>query len=61
MTTGYQIYVKGINKNGTRSKRFRNAGLINWFYDEQDAINRLNELADKWKNYGVEYKIVKCK
>ena len=31
MKTGYQIYVKGINKNGTRAKRFKNAGLLNWF------------------------------
>ena len=46
MKTGYQIYVKSINKNGTRSKKFRNAGLYNWFWNEQDAIDRLNKLVD---------------
>lgn len=29
MKTGYQIYVKGMNKNGTRSRKFKNAGLHN--------------------------------
>ena len=57
--TGYQIYVKSINKNGTRSKKFRNAGLHNWFWNEQDAIDRLNKLVDSWKDFGFEYKIVK--
>lgn len=59
MKTGYQIYVKSINKNGTRSKKFRNAGLHNWFWNEQDAIDRLNKLVDSWKDFGFEYKIVK--
>ena len=59
MKTGYQIYVKSINKNGTRSKKFRNAGLHNWFGNEQDAIDRLNKLVDSWKDFGFEYKIVK--
>ena len=59
MKTGYQIYVKSINKNGTRSKKFRNAGLHNWFWNEQDAIDRLNKLVDTWKDFGFEYKIVK--
>ena len=59
MKTGYQIYVKSINKNGTRSKKFRNAGLNNWFWNEQDAIDRLNKLVNSWKDFGFEYKIVK--
>lgn len=59
MKNGYQIYVKSINKNGTRSKKFRNAGLHNWFWNEQDAIDRLNKLVDSWKDFGFEYKIVK--
>ena len=59
MKTGYQIYVKSINKNGTRSKKFRKAGLHNWFWNEQDAIDRLNKLVDTWKDFGYEYKIVK--
>ena len=59
MKTGYQIYVKSINKNGTRSKKFRNAGLYNWFWNEQDAIDRLNKLVDSWRDFGFEYKIVK--
>ena len=61
MKTGYQIYVKGMNKNGTRSKKFKNAGLLNWFWNEQDAVDRMNMLVDTWKDYGFEYKIVKCK
>ena len=52
-------HVKSINKNGTRSKKFRNAGLNNWFWNEQDAIDRLNKLVDSWKDFGFEYKIVK--
>lgn len=59
MKTGYQIYVKSINKNGTRSKKFRNAGLHNWFWNEQDAIDRMNKLVNSWKDFGFEYKIVK--
>ena len=59
MKTGYQIYVKSMNKNGTRSKKFRKAGLHNWFWNEQDAIDRLNKLVDTWKDFGFEYKIVK--
>ena len=59
MKTGYQIYVKGMNKNGTRSKKFKNAGLINWFWNEHDAIDRMNKLVDTWKDFGFEYKIVK--
>ena len=59
MKTGYQIYVKGMNKNGTRSKKFKNAGLLNWFWNEQDAIDRMNKLVDTWKEFGFEYKIVK--
>lgn len=27
MKTGYQIYVKGMNKNGTLSKKFKNARM----------------------------------
>ena len=59
MKTGYQIYVKGMNKNETRSKKFKNAGLHNWFRNEHDAIDRLNKLVDTWKDFGFEYKIVK--
>ena len=59
MKTGYQIYVKGMNKNGTRSKKFKNAGLHNWFWNEHDAIDRMNKLVDTWKDFGFEYKIVK--
>lgn len=59
MKFGYQIYVKGMNKDGTRSKKFRNAGLINWFFNEQDAKNRMNTLIDSWSSFGFEYKIVK--
>lgn len=59
MKTGYQIYVKGINKNGTRAKRFKNAGLLNWFWDEKDALERMAKLVNTWKDYGFEYKVVK--
>ena len=59
MKTGYQIYVKGMNKNGTRSKKFKKAGLHNWFWNEQDAIDRMNKLVDTWKDFRFEYKIVK--
>ena len=55
MKTGYQIYVKGMNKNGTRSKKFKKAGLLNWFWNEQDAIDRMNKLVDSWKDFGFEY------
>ena len=55
----YQIYVKHVNLNGVKSKRFRNAGLNNWFVDKAKAEARKAELEEEvWSKFGVEYKIV---
>lgn len=39
-------------------KRFRNAGLNNWFVDKAKAEARKAELEEAWSKFGVEYKIV---
>ena len=54
----YQIYVKHVNLDGVKSKRFRNAGSNNWFADKAKAEARKAELEEAWSKFGVEYKIV---
>lgn len=55
MTTGYQIYVKRKNENC-----FHECGLINWFWKEEDAIERCAKLNNSWKDInGNEYVVVK--
>lgn len=54
MKTGYQIYVKHEGEN-----TFTSAGLINWFWNEEDAIARCKSLSDTWNKYGNEYIVVK--
>lgn len=54
----YQIYVKHVNLDGVKAKRFSNAGLNNWFVDKAKAEARMKELEEAWSKFGVEYKIV---
>lgn len=55
MTTGYQIYMKRKNESC-----FHEAGLNNWFWKEEDAIERCAKLTDSWKHInGNEYIVVK--
>ena len=54
MTTGYQIYMKRKNE-----KCFHECGLNNWFWKEEDAIERCAKLNDTWKDFGNEYIVVK--
>lgn len=54
MKTGYQIYCK---RNGENT--FHECGLNNWFWNEEDAIAKLEALERTWKKYGNEYIIVK--
>ena len=54
MKTGYQIYLK---RNGENT--FRECGLNNWFWKEEDAVARLEALQRTWEKFGNEYIIVK--
>ena len=54
MKTGYQIYCK---RNGENT--FHECGLNNWFWNEDDAMAKLEALERTWKKYGDEYIIVK--
>ena len=54
----YQIYVKHVNLDGVKAKRFKNAGLNNFFGNKMEAEKRMQELEEAWGKFGVEYKIV---
>lgn len=54
----YQIYVKHVDVNGVKAKRFKNAGLNNFFANKMAAEKRMQELKEAWSKFGVEYKIV---
>lgn len=54
----FQIYVKRPNEN-----TFVDAGIINRFYHEDEAVARCEALYKSWKdlNLGYEYIIVKVR
>lgn len=54
MKTGYQIYVK---RNGENT--YQECGLNNWYWKEEEALEKLEALNRTWRKYGNEYIIVK--
>lgn len=50
MTTGYQIYLKRPDEN-----TYHECGLNNWFWKEEDAIERCKILNRDWKKVNPEY------
>ena len=54
MTSGYQIYIKRKYE-----KSFHELGINNWFWKEEDAIERCEKLNDTGKDFGHEYIVVK--
>ena len=56
MTNVYQIYKKHAGEN-----TFVEAGLINRFWNEEEAIARCKVLNDTWRKFGYEYIVVKVK